>query len=103
MNNIKLSINYAKSKGFISDACIIGFIVNAQLGFGMCYGNIYGDMRDKYIDGTFISFMPIGTDNRRGYNIVKTINGSFVIINEDINYNPATERGFNTIKKQFVR
>ena len=97
--NTTAALDYAKSHTFREDANVIGFIVGAQLSVGMCYGHIHSDYTETFGDGEFIKFMPTGTDSRQGYNIIKTDIGSLVIVTEDDSFSPATESGFDVVKR----
>lgn len=73
------AVRHALKQVFAPEANVLGVLIEADIGpisFGFLYGN------DSVAqDGEFICFKAVGTDNRNGYDIVKTAAGhSFVVV-----------------------
>jgi hypothetical protein len=91
-----ISLACAKRARFLPDAAVVGFLLNADI-FSIGFGNIYAN--DSFTDGEFIRFTSLGTDNRNGWDIVKTTIGNFVIVTFAEH---AKERGLCLLKQHIA-
>lgn len=91
------AIEYAKSKIFLPDANVCGFLVEADIN-PISYGRIYGS--DRWQESQFIQFAAIGTDNRNGYDIVKTEEGKSYAIVAYAEH--AKERGLSSLRNHIA-
>jgi len=66
------AISVAKRARFLPDARVVGVLVNADIG-PVCWGELHG--ADRPNGQEFVRFEAVGTDNRNGYDIVKTADG----------------------------